>query len=94
VCNAAGSKVHVMARGTDRMPWRNVTINSGADWLPHWQNVPDGTFTSAPSLELSADGLVLYVVALGGDYCVWRNRSPNGGSSWDGWTRVANEYYL
>jgi hypothetical protein len=67
---------------------------SGTDWKPHWQQMLDGTLTSAPAIELSADGLVLYVVALGSDFCVWRNRSGNGCGNWDGWQKVGNEYYL
>ena len=74
--------------------WRNVTTNSGTDWAAHWQAIPEGSFLSAPSMELSADGLTLTVVALGGDACVWRNRSVDGGRSWNGWDSIGSEFYL
>ena len=88
-----GSSARPSTGGSSRS-WRNTSTDSGTPWLEHWQLVPDGLFTSAPTLATSGNGLVLHAYALGGEFRTWGNHSNDAGQTWTGWGMKGSDVFL
>jgi hypothetical protein len=79
-----GSRVHLMARGTDRDLWHNWATPFLEFFQPHWKALSSGSFVSAPAMATDATGANVYVAAFGDDFTIYTNHSASEAGPWDG----------
>jgi CubicO group peptidase (beta-lactamase class C family) len=74
-----GTGLHLAAIGMDRRMYYVQSLDGGQNWSPV-ATIGDGTFTSAPAIAVSNDGILVHVFGRGDDWRFWRNW--NAGSGW------------